>query len=268
MPAVVRLPGAVKSGYRVRPSASATFRTPTCAKRAAYLLPKSRDRFRCENGHEHHRRPARQVGLRQDPGVDVFAQRLRAQLLCGPPATQAVGVVKQLLALQAQDFVGARLSVRARSTGLTAAHVDRALGERELVVSSLNRGTLHLVRSEDLPWLHALTTPQLASSNRTRLRQEGVDESQAERAVAVISQDRCWRCGAHRTASRCPARLARCNSALLTLSSRCGRAAATSRTGTSPAALLRPFYGTPPRGANDPSCTAKTMSHGFVASWR
>ena len=117
--------------------------------------------------------------------MDVLAHRLPAQLLCGPAARQAVGVVKQLLALQAQDFVGVRLSVRARSTGLTAAHVDRALAERELVVSWLNRGTLHLVRSEDLPWLHAPTTPQLASSNRTRLRQEGVDEAQAERAVAL-----------------------------------------------------------------------------------
>src|SRR4051794_7968585 len=132
-------------------------------------------------------RPAcRRRELRQDPPVDVLAQRLRAQLLSGPPATRVVDVVEHLLAVQAQDLVGARLSVRARSTGLTAAGVDRALHERELVVSWLNRGTLHLVRSEDFPWLHALTTPQLANGNRTRLRQEGVDEAQAEQAVDVI----------------------------------------------------------------------------------
>ena len=41
--------------------------------------------------------------------------------------------------ITAQDLVGARLSVRARSIGLTAADVDRALGERELVVSWLNQ---------------------------------------------------------------------------------------------------------------------------------
>lgn len=120
--------------------------------------------------------------------MDVLAARLRAQLLSGPPASRAVDVVGHLVAVQAQDPVGARLSVRARSSGLTATDVDRALNERELVVSWLNRGTLHLVRSEDLPWLHALTTPQLAVSNRTRLRQCGVTQAHSERAVEIIQE--------------------------------------------------------------------------------
>lgn len=107
-------------------------------------------------------------------------------MLSGPPAARAADVVEHLVAVQAQDLAAARLTIRARSTGLTAAHIDQALAERQLVVSWLNRGTLHLVRSEDLPWLHALTTPQLARANRTRLRQLGVTEAQAERAVEVV----------------------------------------------------------------------------------
>jgi len=118
--------------------------------------------------------------------VDVLAERLRAQLLSGPPASSPAEAVEHLLAVQGQDLVAARLGVRARSTGLTAADVDLALNERELVVSWLNRGTLHLVRAEDFWWLHALTTPQLATSNRTRLRHEGVDEAQADRGVEVV----------------------------------------------------------------------------------
>lgn len=118
--------------------------------------------------------------------MDVLAERLRAQLLSGPPASSPAEAVEHLLAVQAQDPVAARLGVRARSTGLTAADVDLALEGRELVVSWLNRGTLHLVRAEDFWWLHALTTPQLATSNRTRLRQEGVDEAQADRGVEVV----------------------------------------------------------------------------------
>ena len=47
--------------------------------------------------------------------------------------------------------------------GLAAADVDRALSEeRSLLITWLNRGTLHLVRSEDYPLLHALTTPPLS----------------------------------------------------------------------------------------------------------
>ena len=117
----------------------------------------------------------------------MLAERLTAQLLAGPPAQDPVGVAGRLLAIQAQDARGARLAVRSRTAGLRASDVDRALtDDRSLVVSWLNRGTLHLVRAEDHPWLHALTPPQLATGNARRLRQEGVSEAAAERGVAVI----------------------------------------------------------------------------------
>jgi len=91
--------------------------------------------------------------------------------------------------VQGQDPRGFRLAVRARTEGLTAADVERALGEdRSLLVTWLNRGTLHLVRSEDYPWLQALTTPPLLTSSTRRLRQEGVSEVAADRAVATIEK--------------------------------------------------------------------------------
>src|SRR4051794_16130431 len=115
--------------------------------------------------------------------------RLTSQLLAGTPARSAEDVVGRLLAVQAQDPRGARLAVRSRSTGLTAADVDQALTvDRTLIVSWLNRGTLHLVRAEDYWWLHSLTTPQLAVSNERRLRQEGVSPAQAERGVEVVTE--------------------------------------------------------------------------------
>jgi hypothetical protein len=95
--------------------------------------------------------------------------------------------VGRILAVQGQDPRGFRLAIRARTSGVTAADVDRALTEeRSIVVSWLNRGTLHLVRAEDYPWLHALTTPQLATGNALRLRQEGVDR--VDRGVALITK--------------------------------------------------------------------------------
>ena len=80
------------------------------------------------------------------------ARRLTAQLLAGPPARDPVAVAERLLAVQAQDPRGARLAVRARSTGLSAGDVDRAMSEdHSLLITWLNRGTLHLVRREDYP---------------------------------------------------------------------------------------------------------------------
>jgi Winged helix DNA-binding domain len=118
--------------------------------------------------------------------VSVAAERFAAQLLTGRSATSPEQVAQRLLAIQAQDNRSARLTIRSRSTGLHSSDVDRALTERSLVVSWLNRGTLHLVRAEDYWWLHDLTTPQLATGSLRRLSQEGVPSQDAERAVALI----------------------------------------------------------------------------------
>jgi len=119
----------------------------------------------------------------------VIGERMTAQLLAGAPARSAVDVALRLLAIQAQDPRGARLAVRARSAGLAGADVDRALSdERSLLITWLNRGTLHLVRSEDYPWLHALTTPPLFTANARRLAQEGLAPAMAERGVRAITR--------------------------------------------------------------------------------
>ena len=118
---------------------------------------------------------------------ETVRRRLGAQLLSGSPARSPEAVVNRILAVQAQDPRGARLAIGARSTGLTAADVDRALTvERSLLVTWLNRGTLHLVAREDYPWLFALTAPRQLAWGGTRLRQLGVAPEVAERGVSVI----------------------------------------------------------------------------------
>ena len=76
----------------------------------------------------------------------VTAERCAAQLLCGDRAGSPEEVARRLLAIQAQDPRGARLAIRARSAGLSASDVDSALTRRSMIVTWLNRGTLHLVR--------------------------------------------------------------------------------------------------------------------------
>jgi hypothetical protein len=119
----------------------------------------------------------------------MVAERLTAQLLAGPPARDPVAVAERLLAIQAQDPRGARLAIRARTSGLTAADVDRAFtDDRSLVITWLNRRTLHLVRSEDYAWLHALTAPRQLTATLRRLAQEGVRPTHAERGVDAIER--------------------------------------------------------------------------------
>ena len=117
----------------------------------------------------------------------MHAARLTAQGLATRPGRTPEDVAERLLAIQGQDGRGARLAVRARSEGLVASDVDRALDQRRLVITWVNRGTLHLIRAEDYPLLQALTTPPLWTSCRTRLRQTGVGEAAAERGLAVVA---------------------------------------------------------------------------------
>ncbi|MGC1193792.1 MAG: winged helix DNA-binding domain-containing protein [Candidatus Dormiibacterota bacterium] len=119
----------------------------------------------------------------------MIRERLSSQLLAGPPARTPRAVVERILAVQAQDWRGMLLAVRARSLGLTAAAVIEALVvDRSLVISWLNRGTLHLVRSEDYSWLLALTARPQHSGAFTRLAQEGISASAAEKGVLVVTK--------------------------------------------------------------------------------
>ena len=118
----------------------------------------------------------------------MIAERLTAQLLAGEPARDPVAVAERLLAIQGQDLRGARLAVRARTSGLSVSDVDRALADRTLLITWVNRGTLHLIRAEDYPWLHALTAPTLLTGNARRLEQEGVRPAAAERGVKAIER--------------------------------------------------------------------------------
>jgi hypothetical protein len=119
----------------------------------------------------------------------VRRSRAAAQLLAGSPARSAAEVAGRLLAVQAQNLRSARLAVRARTAGLTAADVNRELEQRAVVIAWLCRGTLHLVRREDYPWLLSLTAPGLVTGNRTRLAQLGFSPDRSQRAVALIERE-------------------------------------------------------------------------------
>jgi hypothetical protein len=119
---------------------------------------------------------------------EVRRARAAAQLLDRPPGVGLHDAVHRLLAVQAQDLRSARLALRARVAGLSAADVDAALDDASLVVGWLNRGTLHLVAADDYPWLHALTAPGRFAANARRLGQEGVGPGDADRAVAIVER--------------------------------------------------------------------------------
>lgn len=112
--------------------------------------------------------------------------RAAGLLLDRAQARTPLEVAQHMLAIQAQNLRQARFAIRARTKGLTVADVDRAFNERAIVVTWLNRGTLHITPAEDYPWLLALTAARQHTSSQTRLRQLGVSPAQEKRGVELM----------------------------------------------------------------------------------
>src|SRR5205823_1697840 len=83
-------------------------------------------------------RTARRMGCDPGAALTAAAGRFQSQLLSGSPAPDPVTATERLLAVQAQDRRGARLAIRARTSGCAVEDFDRALtDERSLLVSWL-----------------------------------------------------------------------------------------------------------------------------------
>jgi Winged helix DNA-binding domain len=118
----------------------------------------------------------------------VLAERVHAQALANPRAGTAIGAVRRVGSLQAQDPRALRLAVRARSDGLDEASVRGAFDPRGgLVTTWLMRGTLHAVPVEDVRWLlDLLRRPRTAG--RTRRLALGVTDDLLDRALPLLDE--------------------------------------------------------------------------------
>jgi len=115
--------------------------------------------------------------------------RLRAQGLAGPPLDTPAAVVARLVGVQAQEEAAARLAIRPRSAGLTAAAVDQArLTRRDIVYTWAMRSTLHFVPASDLRWLLDLLGPLFVRLGRRRRVQLGIDGDVGRAAMQAIDE--------------------------------------------------------------------------------
>ena len=116
----------------------------------------------------------------------LLAARMRGQRLDGR-LSDAAELVRAIGGVQAQEPRAGALSIRARTEGLDAAAVERALvEERSIVRTWAMRGTIHLVASGDARWLHDLLTPLAAPAQIRALDGLGVPERDRRRAVDLI----------------------------------------------------------------------------------
>jgi hypothetical protein len=87
------------------------------------------------------------------PALEIRHQRLFRQHLCNPKLKNPVDVLKSLVAVQSQDYYGAKWALGQRTVGCTDDVVEKAFTDGRIVRTHVMRPTWHFVASEDIRFL-------------------------------------------------------------------------------------------------------------------
>jgi len=134
----------------------------------------------------------------------LIDSRLRRQQLRPPRAGGIEDALKNLLAVQSQEFAYARWSLAQRcgngaadGVGGLAARVEEAVADGTVLRTHVLRPTWHFVHRDDLDWLMELSAPRLHQGNKGMYRQTGVDAEAAARSADILAAAVAG--GAHKT---------------------------------------------------------------------
>jgi hypothetical protein len=119
---------------------------------------------------------------------DMAPLRLYNQHLSQADFTRPQDVVAWLLAVQSQDYAGAKWSLGVRMGQATDAVINQAFNDGAILRTHVLRPTWHFVTPADIRWLLMLTAPRVHGVNGTMYRQVGLDASLFSRCAEVIVQ--------------------------------------------------------------------------------
>lgn len=120
--------------------------------------------------------------------MDLPRLRLAAQRLLGSPHDSPEGVVQSLLAVQAQDFLGATWAVAQRTQRGLGSSVDEAYQAGRILRTHVLRPTWHFVAPSDLRWLLALTAPRIHAQSASYYKKAGLDDAAAKQSATRIAR--------------------------------------------------------------------------------
>lgn len=108
---------------------------------------------------------------------DIASQRLCNQYISETSLRKPVEVVEQLVAVQSQDYAGAKWALGLRLQGATDADIDRAFADGSILRTHLMRPTWHFVTPSGIRWMLALTAPRVHVANAFMYRKLGLDSA-------------------------------------------------------------------------------------------
>lgn len=119
---------------------------------------------------------------------EAAIRRLFSHRLEHSPFQTPADAVTWLVALQGQDYAGAKWSLGLRVPGATDATVEQAIADRAIIRTWALRGTLHLLAAQDVRWVVALVAPRLIAGNTRRYRELELDEPTLTRSNNLLAK--------------------------------------------------------------------------------
>jgi Winged helix DNA-binding domain len=111
-----------------------------------------------------------------------------AQRLVGQPFESPTEAVRGLLAVQSQDYPGAKWAVGQRLADTSDAELDRLFDAGAILRTHVMRPTWHFVDPADIRWLLALTAPRVHQANAYQYRLQEIDPDVAASSRTVIER--------------------------------------------------------------------------------
>jgi len=120
--------------------------------------------------------------------LDIAHQRLINQRLAASPFEKPVEVVDWLVAVQSQDYFGAKWALGLRLQDAHDADLDRAFNEGAILRTHVLRPTWHFVTPIDIRWLLALTAPRVLAANAAMYRKLELDAATLKRSLKALAK--------------------------------------------------------------------------------
>lgn len=118
--------------------------------------------------------------------IDIARSRLHNQRISAGRFQEPTEVVHWLLAVQAQDFAGAKWALGLRMQSSTDRHIEQAFNNGAILRTHVMRPTWHFVTPPDIRWLLDLTAPRVHAVNAFMYRKLELDDHTLKRSQATL----------------------------------------------------------------------------------
>jgi hypothetical protein len=119
---------------------------------------------------------------------EIALGRLSSQQIAQTRFNQPGDLTSWLVAIQGQDYAGAKWSLGLRLPGSTDADIERAIADRVIARTWALRGTLHFLAANDVRWMVTLLSARLIAGSARRNRELELDEQTLTRASKLLAQ--------------------------------------------------------------------------------